>query len=289
MSMQKRIMTTMVLLVGGAALLASPPVEPQTYGLSVAVSEGRGQAVAGLTAADFLVRVGDVDATVTGVEVDPRPVSAVVIMDGVESEEALQARAALNAVLRRLRQTRGTRIGLMLGQGGATPPAMRDAVEAADDLAHQVSRFFRSEITAPPQDMLAGAAEALVSEQEEGRRHVVLAMSVNRRPPQGQIPQTLLPALRRADVLLGALEVSPGRVGAGLDPALRLIQTAVGGRFERVPDITALEASAVRLASGMMSAYLVTFTMPGPVNGAVQVSVKGRPRVTVMAPTWALR
>lgn len=266
---------------------AAATVPRQVYGLTVSVTEAGGRPVAGLTSADFAVRVGDRDVNVIGAEPDPRPVSVVLIIDGAEAEEALHARAALRTALTRLRAVPGTRVGLMLGERGAQAPDLRDANEAAAEHDRRVSRFFRAEVTAPPEDLLAGAAEALA--REEARRRVVLILSVNRRPPQGQIPQDLIPALRRADVLVGALEVSSGRIGAGLDPALRLIQSAVGGRFERVPDITALDAAAGRLASRLMSAYLVTFVTTDPPSGPVAVAVRDRPRLVVLAPTWALR
>jgi len=272
---------------GPGGWVATPVTQPQAYGLTVSVSEGRGQAVSGLVASDFLVRFGDVAVTVLEAERDPRPVSIVVIADGMEAEEALHARAALSAVLRRLRQTPGTRVGLMLGEGGARAPELRDAQEATVEHNRRVSRFFRAEVTAPPQDTLAGAAEALL--REEGRRRVVLVLSVNRRMDRVPIPEGLMPLLRRADILLGALEVSAGAQGQRLDAALQLIHSTIGGRFERVPDITALESSATRLVSSLMSAYLVTFATDAPISGAPDVRIKDRPRVTVITPNWALR
>ncbi len=274
-----------LLMVCAWGVWSLPPV--QTYGVTVSVSEGRGTAVSGLGASDFLVRFGDVAVTVTDAAPDPRPVSVVVIADGMEAEEALHVRAALSAVLRRLRQVPGTRVGLMLGEGGARAPELLDAQEATAEHNRRVSRFFRAEITAPPQDTLAGAAEALM--REEGRRRVVLVLSVNRRMDRVPIPEGLIPALRRADIMLGALEVSAGAQGQRLDAALQLIHSTIGGRFERVPDITALESSATRLVSSLMSAYLVTLTTTEPISGAPDIRIANRPRATVIAPAWALR
>lgn len=256
-----------------------------SYTVTTSVSEGRGQAVDGLTPADFLVRLGDTEQVVTNVARDPRPVAIVIMVDGVVAEEALQMRAALTGVLKRLRETPGTRVGLMLGERGAAAPEMVDAIEGADALNRRVSRFFRAEVTAPPQDLLAGAVEAL--RKEETRRRVAVVLSVNRRLDRVQIPETLVPSLRNADVTLVSLEAGAAR-GPSVDPALRMIQGVVGGRFEQVADVTAFESSALRIVSSLMSAYLVTFTLAEPAAGALQVTVRNRPRATVIAPAWAV-
>lgn len=271
------------LLVVWLAMSVVPP-HADSYTVTASVFEGRGQAVEGLAPADFLVRLGDTVQPVTAVAIDPRPVAMVIMVDGVIAEEALQMRAALAGVLKRLRQTPGTRVGLMLGERGATAPEMVDAITGADALNRRVSRFFRAEVTAPPQDLLAGAAEAL--SREETHRRVAVVLSVNRRTDRVQIPVTLLPVLRNANVTLVSLEANGVR-GTTPDPALRLIQNAVGGRFEQAADITAFESSALRIVSALMQAYLVTFTLAEPAQGALQVTVRNRPRTTVIAPAWA--
>ena len=83
-----------------------------------------------------------------------------------------------------------------------------------------------------------------------------------------------------------ALEAN-GIRGNNPDPALRLIQTTVGGRFEQVSDVTAFESSALRVVSTLLSAYQVQFTLTEPANGGLDVAVRNRPRATVIAPAWA--
>jgi len=273
-------------LVVSAAAGAHVRAVADSYTVTASVSQGRGQTVTGLTPADFVVRLGDTEQVVTSVAPDPRPVAMVIMVDGVEANEALQMRAALTGVLKRLRETPGTRVGLMLGERGATAPKVVDAIEGADELNRRISRFFRAEVTAPPQDLLAGAAEAL--SREETHRRVAVVLSVNRRTDRVPIPVTLIPALRSANVTLVAVEAGAVR-GATVDPALRMIQSSVGGRFEQVSDITAFESSSLRIVSSLLSAYLVQFTLTEPANGALQVAVKNRPRATVIAPAWASR
>jgi len=272
-------------LVVGAVIGTHARQSATSYTVTASVSEGRGQAVDGLTPADFLIRLGDREQVVTAVARDPRPVAMVIMVDGVLAEEALQMRAALTGVLKRLRETPGTRVGLMLGERGATAPEIVDAVQGADALNRRVSRFFRAELTAPPQDLLASAVEAL--RKEETHRRVAVVLSVNRRTDRVQIPERLIPSLRNANVTLASLEAGSAR-GPAVDPALRMIQGVVGGRFEQVPDVTAFESSALRIVSSLMSAYLVTFTLAEPASGALHVAVRNRPRATIIAPAWAV-
>jgi hypothetical protein len=257
-----------------------------TYHLSVSIADNRGRSIPNLTAADISVRLDDRQATVTQLAVDPRPLSIVIAMDGLVAEEALQARAALSSMLRQLRTAEGTRVGLMLGRGGASAPTMYDATTDAGALANQVSRFFQSEVTAPPQDLLVGATEALA--REENRRRVVLLASVNRRTGRVQIPQALITSMREHAVTLVALDIATSVSGAAQDPALQLIANAAGGIFERLADVTALQSASSRFLSTVLTAYLVTFTVDGPLTGQLDVRVRTQPRATVVAPHWAV-
>lgn len=276
-----------IVMAAATVSLLAHAESSQTYHLSVSASENRGRFIAGLTADDFLLRIGDRDLAVIEATVDPRPLAVVIAMDGLVSEEALQARAALSSMLRLLRNAEGTRVGLMLGRGGASAPAMYNASTDASALSSQVSRFFQSEITAPPQDLLVGATEALA--REHNHRRVVLLASVNRRTGRIQIPQALITAMRENAITLVALDIATSVTGAAQDPALQLIANAAGGVFQRLADVTALQAASIRMLSTVLSAYLVTFTADGPLSGALDVRVKDHPRALIVAPNWAVQ
>jgi len=251
------------------------------YHATVSVADNRGNAVRDLTTDDFVVSVGDVDRPATRVDADPRPLSVVVIIDGVESTEVLQARAALAAVLRQLRRgVADVRIGLILGDEGASVPVLRNAQDAAIEHDRRVSRFFQAPQTAPPADTLAAAAAAL--RKEEGRRRAVVLMSVNRRGAAPQYLGELVGDLRRAEVVLTAVET-----GRGQDQSLWLIQNSVGGVYERVSDVSALAMVGSRLAGGLMSAYQVTFSAAETTNQSLRITVKGRRGLIVIVPSWA--
>lgn len=282
---------TVIVLAAAVLTIGGLPVHSwsqlQQYGLTVSVSENRGRAVTGLGPSDFRVRVGDLEPRVVSVEPDPRPVAIVIIVDGVIAEEALHARAALTTLLTRLREAPGTRVGLMLGDGGAHPPVLQDAIEGGDDLRRRVSRFFRSEVTAPPQDMLEGAIVAL--RREETHRRVALVLSVNRRAGRVQIPPSLISAFVQSGVMLVAVEASTAVSGTNQDPSLQLIHASVGGVFERVPDVSALESVGLRLTSTALSAYRVVFEAAESPRGYVQVSVPSRPRALISVVNWVVR
>jgi hypothetical protein len=253
------------------------------FRVTMSVADSRGLVLTNLTPADVVITVGDVDGVATALEVDPRPLSIVVIADGVEPTEALNVRAALAGVLKRLRAGGGdVRVGLMLGEEGARPPLLEDAQAATADHNRRVSRFFSSPDTAPPADTIMGAAQALA--REEGRRKAVLVLSVNRRGGSTQSFAAVVSAVRLSGIALAAVEAGDGR-----DQSLWLIHSAVGGRYERVGDVAAFDLVAARLAGALTSAYQVTFGAAASGNPSLKVQVKGRGRVTVIAPAWAVR
>jgi hypothetical protein len=270
-----------LLLLSLVCALAQPA--PSLYRLTISVADGRGRALTGLVASDVVVTVGDVERAATGLEPDPRPLSIVVIADGVEPTEALNVRVALTGVLRRLRAGGAdVRIGLMLGEEGARAPTLEGAQAAASDHDRRVSRFFSTPETAPPADTILGASQALA--REEGRRKAVLVMSINRRGASTQSFAAVVSAMRRADIALVAVET-----GDGPDQSLWLIHNALGGRFERIGDAAAFDSVAARLAGALMSAYQVTFSAGESGNRPLKVQVKGHGRVTVIAPAWGMR
>lgn len=262
---------------------AQVPASVPQYRVTVSVADDRGNPVTGLTAADFVVTVGDVARSATGGDVDPRPLSIVVIVDGAEPTEALQVRAALTSVLRQLRRGGAdVRIGMILGDEGAKVPIMQDAQIAAVEHDRRARRFFQAPLTAPPFDTIGAAVDAL--RREEGRRRAVLLLSVNRRPAAHQYLEDLVTALRRADVTLAVVETGRGR-----DQSVWMMHNVVGGFFARGSEVTALASVGSRLAGGLTAAYEVSFVAAEATNLPMRVTVKGRDRLTVIAPSWAIR
>ena len=265
------------------AMSAQVPRESPQYRVTASVFDNRGNPVTGLTAADFVVTVGDVARGAANAEVDPRPLSIVVIVDGAEPTEALQVRAALVSVLKQLRRGGAdVRIGMILGEEGAKVPVMQDSQSSAVEHDRRVSRFFQAAQTAPPFDTIGAAVQAL--RREEGRRRAVLLLSVNRRDAVHQYLDDLVNALRGADVTLAVVETGRGR-----DQSVWMMHNVVGGIYTRGSDVTVFASMGSRVAGGLTAAYQVTFAATEATNLPMHVTVKGRDRVTVIAPSWAIR
>lgn len=269
--------------VWGAFL--SVPQGPQApeYAIPITVVDARMRPVPSLALSDVQVRIGDAVGPAQTVAPDPRPVSMVIIVDGMEQTDALFARSMLSEVLKPLRAHEpGVRLGLMLGVGGAAPPTLVFARDGASTHDRQISRFFRSEVTAVPQDTLLGAIDAL--RREETQRRVVLILSVNRRQERMQIPPELIRAARLADVTVAILEA-----GRGQDQALWLIHSSVGGYYSRLSDVSGMAGPARALASALLSAWTVTFRASGPGTQELHIETPGLKGTKVIAPAWATR
>jgi|SRR5688572_13654927 len=259
------------------------PREVPQFHVTTSVVDNRGNPVTGLTAADFVVTVGDVARGAVQVDVDSRPLSIVVIVDGTVPSEAFQIRSALVSVLRQLRRGGApVRIGLMIGEEGAQVPVLQDAQASVAELDRRVSKFFMASQTAPPVDTIGAAVQAL--RKEEGRRRAILFLSVNRRPLTHVYLDDLAAALRAADVTLAVVESVRGP-----DQSVWLLHQRVGGFYSGTGDVPVLGSLGSRLAGGLTSAYQVTFEAAESTNLPMKVTVKGRDGITLIAPSWALR
>jgi hypothetical protein len=266
-----------------SAVPAQVPREVPQYRVTASVVDNRGNPVAGLTAADFVVTVGDVARPASHAEVDSRPLSVVVIVDGTVPDEAFLIRSALASVLKQLRRGGNpARIGLIIGDDGARVPVLQDAQASAADHDRRISKFFMAPQTAPPVDTIGAAVEAL--RKEEDRRRAVLFLSVNRRPLSHVFLDDLVAALRQADVALAAVEST-----RGADQSVWMLHQRVGGFYTGTGDVPVLGSMGSRLAGGLTAAYQVTFPAAEATNLPMRVSVKGRGGLTVIAPSWALR
>lgn len=262
---------------------AQVPREVPQFHVTTSVVDNRGNPVTGLTSADFVVTVGDVARGAIQVDVDSRPLSIVVIVDGTVPSEAFQIRSALVSVLRQLRRGGApVRIGLMIGEEGARVPVLQDAQSSVAEHDRRASKFFMASQTATPVDTIGAAVQAL--RKEEGRRRAILFLSVNRRPLTHVYLEDLAAALRGADVTLAVVESVRGP-----DQSLWLLHQRVGGFYSGTGDVPVLGSLGSRLAGGLTSAYQVTFEAAESTNLPMKITVKGRDRITVIAPSWALR
>jgi hypothetical protein len=275
--------------VAAAIVVAVPVVPAQVprdvpeYRVTTSVFDNRGNPVTGLTASDFVITVGDVPRAATRVDVDPRPLSIVVIVHGTVPDEAFQIRSALASVLKQLRRGGApVRIGMILGEEGAKVPELQDAQASVAEHDRRAKQFFMADQTAPPVDTIGAAVRAL--QKEENRRRAILLLSVNRRPMAHTYLDDLAAALRAADVTLAVVE-SP----RGPEQSVWLLYQRVGGFFSGTGDVPVLGSLGSRVAAGLTSAYQVAFLAAEPTSLPMRVTVKDRKGLTVIAPSWALR
>jgi hypothetical protein len=271
-----------------AAMTTGPaaPAQVQSdvphYRVTASVFDGRGNPVKELTAADFVITVGDVARGASRVDEDPRPLSVVVIVHGTVPDEAFQIRSALTSVLKQLRRAPAVRIGLILGGDGAQVPALQDAQLSASDHDRRAKQFFMADQTAPPVDTIEAAVKAL--RREENRRRAILFLSVNRRPLSHVYLEDLASSLRGADVTLAVVESNRGP-----EQTVWLLHQRVGGFYSGTGDVPVLGSLGSRVAAGLTAAYQVSFPAAEPTSLPMKVTIKDRKGLSVIAPSWALR
>ncbi len=290
------------LLLGGVCIATLGVVGAQTTEQRIPISitnEGGGRKI-GLLPEEFVVHhEQDAPRVATQLQADNRPVSAVIIVEGVERGFAAEVRAAVRSLYTNLAEhTVGARVGLMLGTRGAARPELVSLSSASGTLDAAVEGLFESPRTAPVQDLLTSAADAL--RYETDARRVIFMISINRQAQRSQVPATLVGTLMNADVTLGVVEVNgigaatstvtggtPGRFASN-DQTLVLLRQGAGGWYDRIPDVSGLLAATDRMVAALRTASLLSFPSVGTQKGPLRVEVK-RLGLTVTAPAWPSR
>jgi hypothetical protein len=250
-------LTSAAIVLGAAPRRASQQTFAQKY-VTVVGLEGR--PVTGLGSEDFSLRDGAVRRPVQAAEPAAQPLAMAVVLAAFEDGDAPTVGRAVDE-LRRAVKSAGTGHRVEIVNAG-TRPFLEAALEAADLVA------------APATD-----------------RRVVLAI-VRRRPGDGDIPQPerLVDALRAARVSLWTLEIASAAdtrksAPSPLDDALTTSTQAGGGLRETLKTMEALPDQAARVASLLLSQYVVTYAWPDPMIGQFNISTR-HDRGTVLMPVW---
>jgi len=169
------------------------------------ITDASGMPVAGLSAADFVVRVDGAEVPISAVAAATEPLSLVFVTSGVPQEGALETRRAMEAVLDLIgARSPESRIGLMLEQGGPAP-TMHNVRDVDGALKRSISHFVGSHDTAPLLESLITAARTLNTEPTS--RRVILALSDgNKSQADVAAPSVVFNALREAGASLWSLD-----------------------------------------------------------------------------------
>lgn len=271
---------------------ARRPRVAQTPALTayVAVVDGKGLPVTGLTADDFKVSIGKDECRVTeaGKATDPM---ALVIVPAAFRRDVLPLRAAAVAVGDVLsHETAGFEVGVswQTVRGVAfRRPGETDGL--VDDLNKGLSD------SPALDDGVIGAAQAL--ETRSTKRRIVLALARHLDNPGAA--RDVMNALQHAKAVLWAVEVDAlsatgasgtmagGGGAAATDVIMKTAASWSGGRTETILDMNLLESATRRQMDLLTNEYAVSFDAPDRVapGGTLRIAVR-RNGVKILAAPW---
>lgn len=274
----------MAVFVAGAADRPAKLSAATNGAVFVAVAGDGGQPVAGLTAANFAVRVNGHDQTVLSAQPATEPLSLILFVE-VEPNAVSQTRGAIRSLIDRVRQASPhSRIGLADGPG---TPEMLSVTAQAKLLEDAVGTLYTEPDLGPLVERLPDLAARLA--QEPSSRRIILSIT----PPGVTGGRRLMPetpaSLRKAGCELWGIQVAPvGSTVLDRDQIFEDLITWTGGRRATVYGASMLDTVLHQAADLFLSQYLVTYTRPDAKGQQpLQVGVRGLHKgAQVFAPGW---
>ena len=272
--------------VAGAADWPTNVAAATNGAVFVTIAGDDGRPIAGLTAADFAVRVAGHDLAVVSAEPATDPVSLIVFVQVMPNDVSL-TRAALRSLLDSVRRASPhARIGLAFGSGD---PEMLAVTAQAQQLDRVVGMLYQEPDLGPLVERLPGLAAVL--SKEPSRRRIILSIT-----PPGVTnglrvgPETGA-SLQAAGCELWGIEVAPvGSTVLDRDTIFEDLISRSGGRRATVYGAALLDTVVRQAAELFLSQYLVTYTHPdakGPLP--LRVGVRGlRQGAQIFAPGWTI-
>jgi hypothetical protein len=243
----------------------------------------------------FHVWEGDVAREVTTAAPATEPPAVVVIAHGLTREDGTQdIRRALGALVEAFRQARpDTRMALVTE---VRTPHLVNITENAAELDKTASRFAMSGTNLILFEAITDACRAL--SKEASRRRIIMVITSSLKNDSSQSAEQAVATLRNAGASLWTIDVASGSNRANLnggmsyekDSLLSGWTSASGGYNDQIFGATGLSASVTRMASVVLSQYLVTYPRPaGDASRAVRVGVAGSAGEHVFASTWSVK
>ncbi len=258
-----------VALVSAAVLAAqAPPAAPaaqqpvfksRTEGVlvDVLVTE-RNRPVAGLTAADFELRDGNVVQTIDAAEVSDAPLNAVLALDmsgSTEGQRLSDLKSATAAFVDGLRPR--DRVALTTFTHAVTSRV--PLTETLGDVTTALDRLTPAGETA----ILDGVHVALMTTQAEAGRSLVLVFTDGRDTMSWLQPDEVLDSARRSNAVIYAVATG----GARQWPALSDLAETTGGRTIEIDTRADLQRQFERILLEFRSRYVLTYTPRGVPDG----------------------
>jgi len=256
------------------ALVIVPAAGPPILDLYVAVADSNDRPLAGLTAADFVVRVGDAEQPVTSVKLATAPISLLFVNDTpIEDSQAVR-RAFQSGIGSLATRNPGAQVGVLNWQ---RPTILADAgAQAAkpDPFDGALSSGYGLGIAS------LRAVEVL---KTAPGRHVVLGLTGRRafpidptEVPPSAIPNTdLIATLRASKSSFWVVEIAPILSADPNEPYFERAAWSSGGWILRITDdASALESAVDRLVDILLSQYVVSVqASSGQAAGTIRVGV----------------
>jgi hypothetical protein len=277
-----------------SALAMHPPVRaarPAHDHVYVAVTDGKGKPVAGLTAADFKVAIDDTDQEILSVAPATDPVSVVIITDRLGLEPSYNNFVVHHALAGFVK---GIRAGLPGSQFALTTfdgPVVRLAGFGSPvTFDKALERLATNTADAAMLDAVMDACQVLSGAPTE-RRAIFAVFAAYRRDVSAQWNDTAAMALWQSKASLWAIEVRSSGANTfgnvGREQVVDRGSVMSGGMSDAVGSAVGLDSMAQRMAGLIAKQYVLTY---GPGGGGTTGSRRkvtvARNGLRVLAPTW---
>ena len=278
-------------LMSAGALSASQtkPADARTHSVYVGVVDSKGNAVTGLTAADFAVREDGVAREVLRAEPASEPLDIVLLVDDSQAATSTipYMRDALTRLVDRLQGK--ARIGIVTV--GERPTSVAENTTDAAALKKGIGRIFARRGSGAY--LLEGINEVLRGfRRRESNRKTIVALTVEGVEFSNLQHERVNAALRDSGATLHVLAIGPPAPTDSDELRNRNLGTRprehewTGGRREQLLTAMALEERLQQLVGELLNQYLVTYGRPDALvpPEKLQVTVN-KPGLTARART----
>lgn len=268
-----------LLLCGGLLAVPNAAPAPDKATAYVAVADSAGNPVTGLSAPDFLVQIDGHEQLVLDARPATKPLSVAFVVD-LSLDEAPYVRSAMKTIVAAM-QKQDPQSRASFVRAAQPPVTLVSVTDHGGDLTRVTSAFVTAFTFLP--GILEGS-KALRA--EETNRRVVFTFDMLARGGDDLTDVGRVEAsLRASHTALWGVAFAPVQQGTSVaERKLDDVTAASGGTRERVNQPDAIEGTASRLTSLILSEYVVTYAPPKEPAG-LRFGVR-HANMKVWAPFW---